>query len=73
MSAIPIIIDTVQKRAPIMHEVKEVVDKGKAIVGDVRDDLLDKGRAVGRATAEAMGEMVHQVYGDPQDPTVGRR
>jgi hypothetical protein len=54
-----------KERDVIMADAKQAPDKGKAVIGHVRDNLLDKGRAVGRATAEAMGEMVHQVHDPP--------
>jgi hypothetical protein len=49
--------DLWNKRDVIVADAKEALGKGKAAID-----------AVGRATGEAMGEMVHQVYGDPPTP-----
>jgi hypothetical protein len=63
-------VDLYQQREIAAADAKDALDNAREKAGNVRDDLVDKGRAVGRAAGEEMGGAVRQVYGDSLDPFV---
>ena len=57
-------VDLYQQREIVAADAKDALDRAREKAGNVRDDLVDKGRAVGRAAGQEMGGAVRQLYGD---------
>lgn len=56
------------ERELLALQAAEALEQARKIAGQVRDDLVAKGREAGLAAGEAMGQAVRQVYGDQLDP-----